>query len=66
MQVPNFLKRYSVDEVVVGIPKADREGLNLERISPDEDHVYDSVARTKNISLSFDPKEGEILVYVGE
>ena len=40
--------------------------MNLERMSLDEDHVFDSAARTKSINLAFDPKEGEKLVYVGE
>lgn len=35
-------------------------------MSPDEDHVSDSVVRTKSINLAFDPEEGEKLVYVGE
>ena len=66
MQVPNFFKKYLVDEVIIVMPKADRIGMNLEKESPDKDHVYDSVARTKSINLAFDPKEGEKLVYVGE
>ena len=66
VQVPNFFKRYSVDEVVIVMPKVDQEGMNLERISLDEDHVCDSAARTKSLNLAFDPKEGEKLVCVGE
>lgn len=29
MQVPDFLKKYSVDEVAIVMPKDDRERLNL-------------------------------------
>ena len=66
VQVPNFFKRYSVDEVVIVMPKADQEGMNLERMSLDEDHIYDSATRTKSLILAFDPKEGEKQVYVGK
>ena len=48
------------------MPKVDREGMNLERMSPDEDHICDNVARTKSINMAFNPKEGEKLAYVGE
>ena len=48
------------------MPKADLEGMNLKKVSPEEDHIRDSAARTKSINLAFDPKEGEKLAYVGE
>jgi len=66
MHIQEFFKKYSVDEVVIIMHKTDKEGINLERISLDEDHIYDSATRTKSINLSFDPKEGENLIYVGE
>jgi len=66
MQVSDFFKKYSIDEVIIVMPKADQEGISLEKMSLDEDHVCYSVARTKSLDLAFDPKKGEKLVYVGE
>ena len=66
MQVPNFFKKYSINEVIIVMPNVDQIGMNLEKESSNKSHVCDSVARTKIINLAFDPKEGENLVYVGE
>ena len=54
--MPEFFKKYTIDEVIIDMPKADREGMNLEKMSLEEDHVCDSVVRTKIIDMASDPK----------